>query len=246
MKKIIVLALCIAAGLQLSAQTVTRKTCVLENGVLKEIEYDYNTTTGAKTVTVNGVLKNIDEVYPETGQGYAAGTPWYAKSEPIIINGARYVKWGLPRVQGTDELQPHTTYNGAVVCTEKGTTGIPGAVYVAIRRDCEFQPYELDLDECDVKVKAVPELSTVTSGKDVVVNAEVNSKHQNLNYTWRVSIFDGQYWYEKPDLIIGAADTKTVKLTSKGAGKSVRISLMVSIPGQLCRGVTHTIEVAIN
>jgi hypothetical protein len=121
--------------------TVNRdvRVCVVENGALREIPVQYNTQTG--DTTVNG--RRFSEVYPSTG--YAAGVTWFINNEPITVNGRRYVKYGLPRVLGVNEVARTADFQGVPVFAEAGATGATEVLYVPVRPGCEFQPYQLDV-----------------------------------------------------------------------------------------------------
>ena len=62
--------------------------CIVQNGVVKEVTVDYNTTTAAKSVVVNGVRKDIEEIYPYEGKEYAAKKEWFTSNKNITGNGA--------------------------------------------------------------------------------------------------------------------------------------------------------------
>src|SRR5215207_2937084 len=79
----------------LQAQTYKVQKCVIENGILKFISTDYDATTGKYSIEVNGVKKPLDEAYPKKNSNYAALTSWFIKNEKIIVNGQKYIKYGL-------------------------------------------------------------------------------------------------------------------------------------------------------
>jgi hypothetical protein len=112
------------------------RVCVVENGMLREITAVYNTQTG--DTTVNG------QRIPAT-TGYAAGATWYINNEPITVNGRRYVRYGLPRVLGVNEVTRTAEYQGVSVFAEAGAQGTPEVLYIPVRPGCEFQPYQLEV-----------------------------------------------------------------------------------------------------
>jgi hypothetical protein len=112
------------------------RVCVVENGALREVTAMYNTQTG--DTTVNG------QPIPAT-TGYAAGATWYINNEPITVMGRRYVRYGLPRVLGVNEVARAADYQGVAVFAEAGAQGTPEVLYVPVRPGCEFQPYQLEV-----------------------------------------------------------------------------------------------------
>jgi hypothetical protein len=111
--------------------------CVVENGMLRNMTVQYNTQTG--DTTMNG------QRFSPSMTGYAAGATWYINTEPIMIGGRRYVKYGLPRVLGVNEVTRTGEFQGVSVFAETGATGTPEVVYVPVRTGCEFQPYQLEV-----------------------------------------------------------------------------------------------------
>ncbi|HEY0022176.1 MAG TPA: hypothetical protein VGB24_04675, partial [Longimicrobium sp.] len=114
--------------------------CVVEGGALRNVTATYNTQTS--DTTYQG--RRFNEAFPAT-TGYAGGATWYINTEPIMINGRRYVKYGLPRVLGVTEVTRTAEYQGVSVFAEAGATGTPEVVYVPVRTGCEFQPYQLEV-----------------------------------------------------------------------------------------------------
>ncbi|HEX6371930.1 MAG TPA: hypothetical protein VF006_23605 [Longimicrobium sp.] len=112
------------------------RVCVVENGMLREAMAMYDTRTG--DTTVNG------QPIPAT-TGYAAGATWYIGNEPITVMGRRYVRYGLPRVLGVNEVTRAGEFGGVSVFAEAGAQGAPEVLYVPVRPGCEFQPYQLEV-----------------------------------------------------------------------------------------------------
>ena len=117
----------------------TISVCVVENGMLRNVEAQYASATGDTTVAG----RPFGQAYPATA-GYAAGAGWYIQGEPIMLDRRRYVKFGLPRVLGVNEVARMGEYQGVPVFAEAGMTR-PEVVYVAIRPGCEFQPYQTEV-----------------------------------------------------------------------------------------------------
>jgi hypothetical protein len=121
-------------------QDVDIRVCVVEAGALREVTARFNRTTG--DTTVNG--QEFSVAYPAT-TGYAGGATWYINTEAITVNGRRYVRYGLPRVLGVNEVTRTGEFQGVSVFAEAGATGTPEVVYVPVRPGCEFQPYQLEI-----------------------------------------------------------------------------------------------------
>jgi hypothetical protein len=114
--------------------------CVVQGGALTNVQAVYNTANG--DTTVNG--QPFATTYPATS-GYAAGMTWFINNEPITVMGRRYVKYGLPRVLGVNEVTRMGDYMGVTVFGEAGATGATEVIYLPVRPGCEFQPYQLDV-----------------------------------------------------------------------------------------------------
>jgi hypothetical protein len=114
--------------------------CVVQGGALQQVTAQYNTTRG--DTTYQG--RPFAQAFPAT-TGYAAGSTWYINNEPITVNGRRYVKYGLPRVLGVNEVTRVADVQGVTVFAEAGATGATEVIYVPVRPGCEFQPYQVDV-----------------------------------------------------------------------------------------------------
>ena len=144
MKYVLMLtSFCLTASL-LCAQTYRVQQCVIENGTLKNISADYDPATGNYSINVSGTKKSLNEVYPALGSNYAGSASWYINNEKIIVNGQKFVKYGLPRILGTTEIEKVTEYNRVGVYVEAGAKGTQEVIYIPTQRGCEFQPYMLD------------------------------------------------------------------------------------------------------
>ncbi|HEX8394195.1 MAG TPA: hypothetical protein VF665_17765 [Longimicrobium sp.] len=89
---------------------------------------------------MNGQL--FDGGYPSAAE-YADGTAWFINNEVVPVLGRRFVKYGMPRILGINDVVPAATYQGVRVFVEAGPTGAPEVVYLPVRSGCEFQPYQL-------------------------------------------------------------------------------------------------------
>src|SRR5690606_37747983 len=102
-----------------SQNTRTVYRCVIENGVLKEIEVDYNTETGSLTYVRDG--KTIDFEEMENLKDYARKKPWYVNNEKISFGKYKYTKYGLPRVLGIGEITRTGSYDGVGIYVESAS-----------------------------------------------------------------------------------------------------------------------------
>ncbi|HEU4558939.1 MAG TPA: hypothetical protein VFS20_13860 [Longimicrobium sp.] len=111
--------------------------CVLQNGQLAIVQFDYNPSTGDSTV--NG--RPLREVYPVTAE-YAAVARWYAMNEPITFAGRRYVKYGLPQVLGSSDVVRVGNVQGVSVFAEPYADARPYVIYLPVEVGCIFQSYQ--------------------------------------------------------------------------------------------------------
>lgn len=142
MKYLLILTAFLACTSLSQAQTYKVKQCLIENGVLKTVDSDYDPATGIYSLTINGAKKSFDEIYPPAGREYAASATWYKNNDTISLNGQRYIKYGLPRVLGTNEIEKAWTYKNIGVYVEAGYKSTTEVIYIPVRRGCEFQPYQ--------------------------------------------------------------------------------------------------------
>ena len=116
------------------------RVCVVENGMLRDVDVAYVVATG--DTLVDG--RPFAERYPATA-GYAAAMPFYIGNEPVMVGGRRYVKYGLPRVLAVSEVTRVGEVMGVSVFAEAGAMDAPGVIYLPVRPGCEFQPYQLEV-----------------------------------------------------------------------------------------------------
>lgn len=176
------------ATVSYSQQTYKRKECVIVNGQLQIIEYDYNASTGDRTIMVNGVRKDFHSVYPITGAGYAAEQDWYINNETIESKGNYYVKFGLPRILGVNEIVKSDTYKEVGVYIEAGSLGVAEVIYIPVRQGCEFQPYQKVCGS--VSMRKIAETKTTMAIKAIPLGMK-----KNITYVWsssQVKIVRGQ------------------------------------------------------
>lgn len=101
---------------------------------------------GGKSDGIDSVLI-VDgrEVAPaELGATQAVGRPWFRDNESVRVGGRTYVKYGLPRVLGFNEVEFFSEYDGVAFAAETGASD-PEVLYALVRSvGCEFQPYALE------------------------------------------------------------------------------------------------------
>jgi hypothetical protein len=186
MNKLLLLSFFLCPVLFAGAQNMVKiKECVIINGNLTELEVDYDKSTGERTILVNGVRKRFYEVYPSTGKDYAATTTWYLMNEEINFNDRPYVKYGLPRVLGVNEISKVGIFKGVNVYVETGVEGRPGVIYIPVRSGCEFQPYQISPPECG-NLEVTPSVKEIKIGGTVVLTAKISGAKDKLEYNWEI------------------------------------------------------------
>ena len=114
--------------------------CVLQqDGSLTTVTGSYSRTAG--DTLVNG--QPFATAYP-TGAQYAANATWFINNEPVMFQNRRFVKYGLPRVLGVNEVTRMGDFMGVPVFAEAGQTR-PDVIYVPVRSGCEFPPYQTEV-----------------------------------------------------------------------------------------------------
>jgi hypothetical protein len=107
--------------------------CVVVGGRLEEVEVGPDSTYRGQP---------ISRMFP-LDSTYAGNASWYLETAPISVAGARYVKYGLPRVLRTADVVPVATFRGVTVFAEPAASrDRPDVVYLPTRPGCEFQAYE--------------------------------------------------------------------------------------------------------
>jgi hypothetical protein len=85
----------------------------------------------------------VAEVLPADQPPYAGKTTWYAKYEPVIYDGRRFLTEGYqPRRLASGEIEPVGEWRGVPLFAEAGAgrKGI-SVLYILLSPDCMFQPY---------------------------------------------------------------------------------------------------------
>ena len=124
-----------------AAQRTPISVCVLDAGMPTMVTVSYDTQTG-DTTAADG--RRFAEAFPLTA-AYAANQTWYIDNEPIELGDDAYVKYGLPRVLGVNEVYPFDEFRTVTLFAEP-VEGTPEVLYVPVRPGCEFQPYQRDVD----------------------------------------------------------------------------------------------------
>ena len=83
---------------------------------------------------------------PAPAPGHAGGRsqPWFINGDPITVGGKRYVKYGLPRVLQTGDVELLAPYKGAFVYAERGNPQREVLYLLTDLAGCEFQPYQIE------------------------------------------------------------------------------------------------------
>ncbi|HEU4452398.1 MAG TPA: hypothetical protein VFR81_05030 [Longimicrobium sp.] len=71
---------------------------------------------------------------------YGANAAWYVSNEPISFEGMTYVKYGLPRPIGDDEVERIGSLGGVAIFVEAGMNGATEILYV-LAGPGQYQPY---------------------------------------------------------------------------------------------------------
>ncbi|HST61919.1 MAG TPA: hypothetical protein VLK84_24675 [Longimicrobium sp.] len=111
--------------------------CMVEGGQLVQATATLDVTTGDTTWAPPGEPAG-------TPTGYAAGAPWFIRNEPIIVEGASYVKYGTPRVVPMESLARAGEFGGVPLFTDDPLPRPPEVLYVPARPGCVFQLYMLE------------------------------------------------------------------------------------------------------
>lgn len=215
MKTLALLFTIVLFSIQSEAQIRKIRECIIENGVLKEVEGNYNPANGEKTLMFNGKMTDYEKI--GNTKDYAHNTSWFKNNDAITYKGNKYVKYGLPRILGVSEIELSDKYDGVGVYIESGFTGQVEVVYIPVRQGCEFQPYQLQIPECG-KVTITPSIKTVPREKSVKLTATVVGTKEVFSYTWTANV----------GTIVGSNRQKTVAVSSKGVSTEIDMSLTVT------------------
>jgi hypothetical protein len=218
------------------AQTRKVQQCVIENGVLKTIETEYDPSTGNYYLMVSGTKKLLDEVYPSEKKDYAASAIWYINNEAIVVSGQKYVKYGLPRILGVQEVVKTSTFDNIGVYVEAGTKSIADVIYIPVRKGCEFQPYQKEQEYCQLTATVNASKTVISAGKEIVFTVTATGTKQKINYEW-VLMEDADAEKDANNRIKGSDTGKSIVVATKGLKKELEATVLVSIEGSNCLAV---------
>lgn len=100
----------------------------------------YSSAEGRYTAYVEHQGRPAD--WASLGFSDARGRPWYVNNDRITFRGARYSKYGLPRVPSTTDIVFAGEHDGQAIVTEIGVTDAEVIYVMANGLECEFQPYQ--------------------------------------------------------------------------------------------------------
>jgi hypothetical protein len=126
------------------------RVCIIKDDALTEILAYYDNKTGATYVDRDGKLVKLDEAFP-AGDVYTANKTWYINSDEIKCLGKTYVKYGLPRVLGVNEIEKVGVYDKVNVYAEPNADDAPEVIYLPVRAGCEFQPYQVLYEDSKIQ-----------------------------------------------------------------------------------------------
>jgi hypothetical protein len=115
----------------------TMPVCVADGEGMREVQTQYNVLTG--DTLIDG--RPLSAMYP-TDSGYAAAADWFVQNEVLILDGRRYVKYGLPRALGPGDVTRMGEYRGVPVYAQRGAEQDGAVRLLLVRPECIFQPYE--------------------------------------------------------------------------------------------------------
>lgn len=105
--------------------------CILEDNTLK--------TVSAKRYPGNGDLY-VGSREVRYSHDFAVNRDWFIHNEPIVFNGKRYEKYGLPRVLSMSDIVKRGEFDGLAMYAEPGKDDVV-YVYMGPHEYCAFQPY---------------------------------------------------------------------------------------------------------
>ncbi|HYD24362.1 MAG TPA: YbjN domain-containing protein [Croceibacterium sp.] len=79
---------------------------------------------------------------PAAGHSGARSLPWYINNDTVSVRGTSYVKYGLPRVLGPNEVEQYGSYKGGFFYGEAGADSREVLYLLTDLAGCEFQPYQ--------------------------------------------------------------------------------------------------------
>jgi hypothetical protein len=120
-------------GYRPGAATIT----AIEVGVFFDGDPPFANREG-HSIRINGQWTHPDQSPFPDGRSKA----WFVQNEPITVGGGSYVKYGLPRVLGREDVTWLAELDGLAVAAEAGLEE-PEVVYLLVEpANCGFQPYQ--------------------------------------------------------------------------------------------------------
>jgi hypothetical protein len=112
--------------------------CVALDNDLRIITATYRPATG--DTLLGGVP--FREAHAVTAPDYASAAPWFVQSDSLQFGGQLYVRFGLTRRMGPEEVQRVGLHEGTAVFAEPGAATPYPALFVPVRPGCVLQPYQ--------------------------------------------------------------------------------------------------------
>lgn len=113
------------------------RVCVISNGTLTEVAAQRDPVSGDTSATGQPFTAALPQ------DESAAAAPWFVADEPVVFEGRRYVKFGLPRVLSAGELTRAGEFRGVGVFAEPGVRRAE-VIYLPTGAGCELQPYQAE------------------------------------------------------------------------------------------------------
>jgi hypothetical protein len=126
------------------------RVCVIKDNALTEILAYYDKNTGTTYVDRDGKLIKLEEAFP-SGDEYSENKKWFINSDEIKCMGKTYVKYGLPRILGVNEIEKVGEYDKVNVYGETGGGDAPEIIYLPVKAGCEFQPYQVLYEDSKIQ-----------------------------------------------------------------------------------------------
>ena len=114
--------------------------CVVRDGVLTDVPVSYDPATGDSLYEG----RRFSEAFP-IDSTFAAGAGWFYEQPMIPLDRRQYVKYGLPRTLRPGDVVPRGEYRGVGVFMDPRHPEPFSILYLLVRPNCEFQPYETEM-----------------------------------------------------------------------------------------------------
>jgi hypothetical protein len=216
-----------------TAQFVKIQECVLDNGVLKQINVDYNRSNGEKSLLINGVRKSLDEVYPLESKQYIANQNFLINNEVINIGGAWYKKWASTRGLSIKEVVKKGEYKGFVYFVSSDDTS-SSSIYLPLRRGCEFINYSIVKNPCFKSLVLTTDVKEPKIGDNITITVKTPDKGK-IKYEWKADRVE----------INGKKDGRSIVVSTKkmtGPGY-FSVQVWVSQEGKKCDQIDAFLEI---